>query len=44
MDYEGSGEAVEDFNGFEQECDELSEDPCSTLTSAHHFKLASWFI
>ena len=25
--YEGYGEAVGDVNGFEQECDDLSEDP-----------------
>ena len=25
--YEGSGEAVGDINGFEQECDILSKDP-----------------
>ena len=42
--YEGSREAVGDINGFEQECDDLSEDPCAPFTSAHCFKLASWFI
>ena len=42
--YEGSGEAVEDVNGFEQECDILSKDPWAPFTSAHCFKLASWFI
>ena len=42
--YEGSGEAVGDVNGFEQECDNLSEDPWAPFTSAHGFKLASWFI
>ena len=42
--YEGSGEAVGDINGFEQECDDLSKDPWAPFTSAHGFKLASWFI
>ena len=42
--YEGSGEAVGDVNGFEQECDILSKDPWAPFTSAHGFKLASWFI
>ena len=42
--YEGSGEAVGDVNGFEQECDILSKDPWAPFTSAHSFKLASWFI
>ena len=42
--YEGSGEAVGDVNGFEQECDILSKDPWVPFTSAHGFKLASWFI
>ena len=42
--YEGSGEAVGDVNGFEQECDDLSENPWAPFTSAHGFKLASWFI
>ena len=39
--YQGSGEAVRDVNGFEQECDDLSEDPWAPFTSAHGFKLAS---
>ena len=42
--YECSGEAVGDVNGFEQECNILSKDPCAPFTSAHGFKLASWFI
>ena len=42
--YEGSGEAVGDVKGFEQECDILSKDPWAPFTSAHSFKLASWFI
>ena len=42
--YEGSGEAVGDVKGFEQECDILSKDPGAPFTSAHGFKLASWFI
>ena len=42
--YEGSGEAVGDVNGFEQECDILSKDPWAPFTIAHGFKLASWFI
>ena len=42
--YEGSGEAVRHVNGFEQECDILSKDPWAPFTSAHGFKLASWFI
>ena len=41
--HEGSGEAVGDANGFEQECDDLSDDPWAPLTSADGFKLASWF-
>ena len=40
---EGSGEAVGGFNGFEQKCDILSKDPWAPFTSAHGFKLASWF-
>ena len=39
--YEDSGEVVEDVNGFEQECDDLSEDPRAQFTRAHGFKLAS---
>ena len=42
--YEGSGEAVGEVNGFEQECDILSQGPWAPFTSAHGFKLASWFI
>ena len=42
--YEGSGEAVEEVNRFEQECDIQSQDPWAPYTSAHGFKLASWFI
>ena len=42
--YEGSGEAVGDVNGFEQESDILSKDPWAPFMSAHGFKLASWFI
>ena len=42
--YEGSGEAVGDVNGFEAECDDLSEDPWAPFKSVHGFKLASWFI
>ena len=42
--YEGSGEAVGDVKGFEQECDILSKDPWAPFTSPHSFKLASWFI
>ena len=42
--YEASREAVRDVNGFEQECGDLSEDPWAQFTSAHGFKLASWFI
>ena len=42
--YEGSGEAVGDVNRFEQESDGLSDDPWAPFTSAHGFKLASWFI
>jgi len=42
--YEGSRQAVGDVNRFQQECDNLSEDPWAPFTSAHRFKLASWFI
>ena len=42
--YDRSGEAVGDVTGFEQECNDLSENPCAPFTSAHRFKLASWFI
>ena len=42
--YDGSGEAVGDITGFEQECNDSSEDPCAPFMSAHRFKLASWFI
>ena len=42
--YEGSGEAVGEVNEFEEECDILSKDPWAPFTSAHGFKLASWFI
>ena len=41
---EGSREAVRDVNGFEQDCDNLSEDPWAPFTNGHWFKLASWFI
>ena len=39
--YEGSGEVVGDVNGYEQECDDLSDDPWAPFPSAHGFKLAS---
>ena len=42
--YAGSGDAVGDVNGFEQECDLLSKDPWAPFTTAHYFKMASWFI
>ena len=42
--YEGSREAVRDIKGFDQESDDMSEDPWAPFTSAHGFTLASWFI
>ena len=44
MDYAGAGEAIGDVNGFEQEYSDLCADPWAPFTSAHGFKLASWFI
>ena len=44
IDYVSSGGAVGDINSFEQECDDLSEDPWALFTSAHDFKQVSWFI
>ena len=42
--YEGSSKPVGDVIGFEPECDDLSKVPWAPFTSAHCFKLASWFI
>src|SRR5437588_3025728 len=44
MDYPGAGEKIGVFNGVEQELGNLCEDPWAPFTSAHGFKLASWFV
>ena len=42
--YPHAGEAIGDVDGFEQEHSKLCEDPWAPFSSAHSFKLASWFI
>ena len=42
--YPRAGEAIGDVDGFEQEYSKLCEDPWAPFSSAHGFKLASWFI
>ena len=42
--YPRAGEAIGDVDGFEQEHSKLCEDPWAPFSSAHGFKLASWFI
>jgi len=44
MLYEVAGESIGDVNGFEQEQSNLCQHPWSPFSSAHGFKLASWFI
>jgi len=44
MLYEGAGESIGDVKGFEQEQRNLCQHPWSPFSSAHGFKLASWFI
>jgi len=44
MPYEGAGESIGDVKGFEQEQSNLCQHPWSPFSSAHSFKLASWFI
>jgi hypothetical protein len=44
MLYEGAGESIGDVKGFEQEQSNLCQHPWSPFSSAHGFKLASWFI
>ena len=44
MDYPRAGETIGDINGFQQELSNLCEDPWAPFTSAHGFKLASWFL
>ena len=39
-----AGEAIGDVDGFEQEHSTLCVDPWAPFSSAHGFKLASWFI
>ena len=42
--YSRTGEAIGDVDGFEQEHSNLCQDPWAPFSSAHLFKLASWFI
>ena len=42
--YPRAGEAIGDVDRFEQEHSTLCEDPWAPFSSAHGFKLASWFI
>jgi len=42
--YDGAGESIGDVIGFEQEQSNLCQRPWSPFSSAHGFKLASWFI
>ena len=44
MDYPGAVETIGDVNGFQQELSNLCVDPWAPFTSAHRFKLASWFL
>ena len=44
MLYEGAGESIGDVKGFEQEQTNLCQHRWSPFSSAHGFKLASWFI
>ena len=44
IDYPGAGEIIGDLHGFQQELSNLCEDPWAPFTSAHGFKLASWFL
>jgi len=44
MLYKGAGASIGDVKGFEQEQSNLCQHPCSPFSSAHGFKLASWFI
>jgi hypothetical protein len=43
-DYPGAGQSIGDVKGFEEELDNLSEDPWAPFSTPHEFKLASWFI
>ena len=42
--YPRAREAIGDIEGFEQEHSKLCEDPWAPFSSAHAFKLTSWFI
>jgi len=42
--YEGASESIGDVKGFEQEQSNLCHHPWLSFSSAHGFKLASWFI
>jgi len=44
MLYEGAGESIGDVKSFGQEQSNLCQHPWSPFSSAHSFKLASWFI
>jgi len=44
MLYEGAAESIGDVKGFEQDQSNLCQHPWSPCSSAHGFKLASWFI
>jgi len=42
--FEGAGEVIGDFAGFEDEQSNLCADPWASFNSGEGFKLASWFI
>lgn len=42
--YDGAGDEIGDVNGFHLEEKNLCDDPWAPFSSAHGFKLASWFI
>jgi len=44
MPYAGAGESIGDVKGYEQEQSNLCQHPWAPFSSAHGFKLASWFI
>ena len=44
MLYDGTVKSIADVKGFKQEQSTLCQHPWSPFSSAHGFKLASWFI
>jgi len=44
MLYEGAGESIGDVKGYEQEQSNLCQHPWAPFSSAHGFKLVSWFL